>query len=199
MNIVWNGTRATLFGKFYEEIIRNWFDVQGYTVLPGKPRIYWSKQILPTGAVSPNHKRLVERLAQLREDQERSHCTPDGLIRTKDGRHLIWEAKNWIPQLFYAPFKNTVWTFPWLLAQTANYKGEDLPIDGLLISWWDSESDICQTLTELKKCVSPLTVDIFYTKNVLADCIDRQYAWYVNIVEKKREDVSKFFDSLLGR
>jgi len=43
--IMSNSVRATLFGKFYEQIIRRWFETElGFTIFQGKPRIYWKEQ-----------------------------------------------------------------------------------------------------------------------------------------------------------
>lgn len=47
LEILTNPIRSTLFGKFYEEIIRCWFVTEGFTVYKGKPRVY--------GGISQHH------------------------------------------------------------------------------------------------------------------------------------------------
>jgi hypothetical protein len=190
------GMRVFLFAKFYEEVLREYFEKNGYQVLPGKPRIFWSKISFPFNALSDNHRRLINKLKTLRESG--SHCTPDGLFVC--GRsYFVWEAKNWVQELYPSPFADRVWDFAWLLAKQADYNGHSYDLSGFIISWWERENGMDEALAEVRECVYPLHVELVITKDVLRECIEGQYDWYLSLIDRKRQHIDRFFDVLLGR
>ncbi len=184
--------RVFLFAKFYEELLRHYFERQGFEVLPGKPKIFWNK--IPF----PNNKVPLRLAKSLKERQQSAlYCIPDGLFRRGED-YYIWEAKNWVQDLFSSPFADRVWDFPWLLAREVEYRGQSYKIRGFVISWWDREQGMDEALTELRSSIYPLTVDIVLTKDVLQECITFQYDWYVKFIRYIRKNVDQFFDVLLG-
>lgn len=190
----WTGLTATMFGKFYEEILRAWLPSQGFEVMSGKPRVYWRKQPLPRKTLSANHEKLIKALRRLRK--ERSHCIPDGLLKRNNG-YYIWEAKNWIQPFYPAPLRDRIWEWAWLIASRVTYRKEDYDLNGFVISWWSPEPDHENILNDLRQYIEPLTVDIFYTKDVLQFCMRQKSSWYLDIVQKKKLEVMAFFDELM--
>lgn len=192
--IMTNPIRATLFGKFYEEIIREWVKTKGFIVYDGKPRIYWKDQPVPASAVSSNHKKLIQ---VLKEKQKRgSHCTPDGFMQ-KDNNFFVWEAKNW--PLWYEPIDSVIWSSPWLLSKIVDYRGKSYQISGFIFSWWSKPRNEQQILDEVRKCIAPISFEIYYTNEILDECIRNQPRWYTRVIEEKQADVQQFFEELLGK
>lgn len=193
--IISNPTRATLLGRFYERILRKWFEVElGFKVHSGKPRIYWKDQ------PSPNIRYQTDRITKLLKIVEdiklsKSHCTPDGLLE-KDGKFYIWEAKNW-PK-WHEPIENVLWNSPWLFARSADYRGRKIDLDGIVFSWWSRPASESLLLAKIKLCVAPLSFDIYYTREILNQCIARRFVWYRSIIEEQRCDIDRFFAELLG-
>jgi hypothetical protein len=197
--------RVSLFAKFYEDILREYFrNVRGFHVFKGKPRIFWKDIQISTTTekMNENHRKLIDELDKKKRNNEDGYCIPDGLF-FKNGKYFLWEAKNWIPELFEKnPFSKYVWTFPWLLAKKVTYKGKKYPISGFIISWWDNEEGLKNALTELRQIVAPLTVEVVFTKDVLCECISRKYQWYENLmkeIQKYRKNINEFFDILMGK
>ncbi len=188
-------TRVVLFSKFYEELLRGYLEQKGYKVFPRKPKIYWNEIPIPKREISKNHKKLIEELKRKRNSG--IYCVPDGLLEYK-GKYIVWEAKNWVQELFYSPFSDSIWKFPWLLAKRVRYKDKSLPISGFLISWWENEPGLDDTLSELRQIVYPLTVDVIFTKNVLYECITNKYDWYIDLINEKWKNINEFFKILLG-
>lgn len=188
--------RVFLFAKFYEDLLRLYLSQTGYHVLQGKPRVIWRSVPLPSLVHSNNHARLVETLTGLQNTAK--YCTPDGLL-VREAKQYLWEAKNWVQELYPSPFADRIWSFPWLLATNASYQGQTYPLAGFVISWWEREHGMDEALAELRRCVHPLSVEVIITKEVLRNCIAAQYPWYVQLVEEKRKNIDEFFDSLLGR
>jgi hypothetical protein len=189
------GMRVFLFSQFYEQLLRQYFNNNGYSVCQGKPRIYWNKIAVELNEYSGNCSRLVESLKKLQEKAR--HCTPDGLF-VKDGKYFIWEAKNWVQELYPSPFRDRTWNFAWLLAKQVEYRGQTHNLSGFVISWWEREPGMDEALLELQKQISPMTVEIIITKEVLQECIATQPDWYINLIKCKQENIIKFFDILLG-
>lgn len=189
------GMRVFLFAKFYEDLLRAYFRHSGYEVLSGKPRIYWNRISLPIKVRNDSHSRLANKLKELQ--QNAVYCIPDGLFR-RDNSYFVWEAKNWVQELYPSPFADRVWDFAWLLARQVEYRGQAYKISGFVISWWEREQGMDEALTELRKCVDPLSVDLVITKEVLQECITAQYEWYINLVRDIQENINQFFDVLLG-
>ncbi len=189
------GMRVFLFAKFYEELLREYLSRKGYEVCSGKPRIYWNRITLPKEQATENYARLINSLKQ--KQSSGVYCIPDGLL-VRWGQYIVWEAKNWVQELFYSPFADRVWRFSWLLAKQVEYQGQSHPISGFLISWWEREEGVDETVTELRQCISPLGLDIIFTKDVLHECITAQYDWYLELVKEKQRNISQFFGILLG-
>lgn len=189
------GMRVFLFAKFYEDLLREYFRYSGYQVLAGKPKIVWKKIRVPSKIHGNGHQRLVSRLEHFQANAV--YCMPDGLF-VKDDRYFVWEAKNWVQELYPSPFADRVWDFAWLLSRQTEYKGRAYELSGFIISWWEREPGMDEALAELKKCVHPLTVDLIITKEILHECIASQYEWYLDFIRQKQENINKFFDVLLG-
>ena len=189
------GMRVFLFAKFYEDLLREYFRHRGYQVLAGKPRIFWRKIPIPSDIRGDKHKRLVSRLENLQANAV--YCIPDGLF-VKNDNYFVWEAKNWVQELYPSPFADRVWDFAWLLSRQIEYKGQSYDLSGFIISWWEREEGMDEALAELRECVHPLTVDLVITKEVLQECIAAQYDWYLGLVRDKQKNINQFFDILLG-
>lgn len=195
-DIISNPTRSTLFGRFYEEIVRKWFEAElGFKVHAGKPRIYWKEQ--PVLDIRYRTEGLTK-LTNIVEANKKlkSHCTPDGLLE-KDGRYFIWEAKNW-PK-WYEPIDNVLWNSPWLLARKVDYRKTKLDISGFLFSWWSQQENDSLLLARIRLGIRPLSFDIYYTREILNECIATKPEWYTSIIEEQQSDISKFFLELLGK
>lgn len=156
--------RVTLFSKFYEELLRQYFSHNLYKVCKGKPRIFWKKIIIPSEVRGSNHLKLVNSLKT--KQRKESYCIPDGLF-VKDGKYFVWEAKNWVQELYSSPFDKYVWSFAWLLANKVEYKGKTHNLSGFVISWWEREVGMEETLIELRRQVYPLNVDLVITKEIV--------------------------------
>jgi hypothetical protein len=189
------GMRVFLFSQFYEELLRQYFNHSEYDVCQGKPRIYWNKIEIPSTVHGDNCLRLVKNLKRLQ--QKASHCTPDGLF-VKDDKYFMWEAKNWVQELYPSPFKEYAWNFAWLLAKQVEYKGKIHDLSGFIISWWEREPGMDIALLELQKQVSPMTINVVITKEVLQECIANQPEWYINLIKCKQKNIIQFFDVLLS-
>lgn len=194
-DILSNSTRATLFGRFYENIIRKWLEVEcRFKVHAGKPRIYWKEQ--PPLQIRYRSERLKKLLNILEDNkQSKSHCTPDGLLE-KDGKYFIWQAKNW-PK-WPEPIESVLWSSPWLLAQKVNYRGTKLDVDGIVFSWWSRPQNEALLLANVRMLIFPLSFDVYYTREILNECIEKQPKWYRSLIEEQRHDIEGFFLELLG-
>ncbi len=190
------GMRVFLFAKFYEDLLREYFRHSGYQVLAGKPRIYWENIPVPSNIRGDKYKRLVSRVESLKKSA--IYCTPDGLF-VRNGDYLVWEAKNWVQELYPSPFAERVWDFAWLLSRQVDYKGQTYDLSGFVISWWEREDGMDEALAELRKCVRPITVDLVITKEVLQECIIAQHNWYLTLIRDRQENINQFFDVLLGK
>jgi len=187
--------RVALFSKFYEELLRQYFNHNSYKVCEGKPRIFWKKITVPSEARGSNHLKLINSLKT--KQRKESYCIPDGLF-VKDEKYFVWEAKNWVQELYPSPFDKYVWSFPWLLAKKVEYKSEIHNLSGFVISWWEREVGMEEALIELRKQISPATVDLVITKEVLQECIITKPEWYINLIQTKQNNIADFFDILLG-
>jgi hypothetical protein len=96
------GMRAFLFSQFYEDLLRQYFNNNEYNVYQGKPKIHWNKIEIPSTIHGENCLKLVNRLKKLQ--QKSSHCIPDGLF-VRNGQYFVWEAKNWVQELYPSPFR----------------------------------------------------------------------------------------------
>jgi len=109
--------RVALFSKFYEDLLRQYFDGNLYEVLQGKPRIFWKHILIPQNGSSENHYKLINNLKKKQKNAQ--FCIPDGLF-IQNNNYYVWEAKNWIQELYPSPLRKHIWEFPWLLAREVN-------------------------------------------------------------------------------
>jgi len=114
----------------------------------------------------------------------------------KDGNYFIWEAKNW--PLWPEKMEDVLSSTPFLLIDKATYKKRKLKVDGIIFSWWDKPVNEEDVLQSLRECVSPKIFKIYYTKEILEECIKKLPEWYVKIIENHKTDVISFFQQLLG-
>ena len=202
--IEWTPLTSTLFGKFYEEILRCWLRDQGYRVFEYKPRIYWEKQpILDKRQISSDLcLKLLKKLQRIKSEKKKRWIIPDGMLE-KNGHYYVWEAKHSIPDLWFDPLRNRVLTWPWLLSKKVTYQREDYDLSGIIIFWWreateKGEPSHKELLNELQECLKPLELKIIYIRNILEDCIKKKPSWYVEIIKQKRDMVDSFFKELVG-
>lgn len=196
LQILTNPIRSTLFGKFYEEIFRGWFKTKGFTVYEGKPRVYWKDQPIPSNREPSELKsKLVDLLKRYK--MEKQFCTPDGLLE-KDSRYFIWEAKNW-PLWPIGKMEDVLRRAPWLLTKVATYRKKKYNIKGIIFSWWSKPENADKIINDVRECISPNTFDVYYTKEILQECIDTLPDWYVKIIESHKQDIDDFFRQLLGK
>lgn len=50
--------RVALFSKFYEGLLRQYFNHNSYKVCEGEPRIFWKKITVPSEARGSNHLKM---------------------------------------------------------------------------------------------------------------------------------------------
>jgi len=192
--------KSTLFGKFYEKILLRWLEEKkGFTPLSGKPRVYW-KDVEFNQEDSDTTRKLKEALERIKRD--RQFCTPDGLLK-KDEGYYIWEAKNWplwsegkkpLDQL-----RDLLFSTPLILTTKAVYRTKEYKVRGFLFSWWSSPEGVEFLLMKIKILIAPRTFEIFYTANVIEECIKNKYPWYLQIIKEERARIGEFFEDLLGQ
>jgi len=206
----YGSTRSTLFGKFYERILRGWLEEKRHSTLVRwqdsavhKPRIYW-RNVSVDGFDFSQQQGLKEQMAESLR-QKASHCTPDGVFE-KERRFYIWEAKNWPLYPEKGP-RSQILTYlasnPWVLARTFNFSGIQYKISGFWFSYWCNKEEDEIEIQEVEQIINSIIgsgrLEIIPTDRILGDCITNQYPWYIEIIEQERENVEQFFDQLLGR
>jgi len=203
----YGSTRSTLFGKFYERIISTWLERKAGYVLERwkngsvrKPRIYWNT--IPLNAFDLSGEENLEARVKRLLLSKKSHCTPDGLF-TKNGKFYIWEAKNWPLYPENGP-ESQIWNYlsdhPWIFAKLFDLGGNKENISGFLFSFWYMDSSTKESIeNRVNKIVGKNMFKIILNTEIIDDCIQHQYPWYVQIIEQERQNVISFFDQLLGR
>lgn len=141
---------------------------------------------------------------------EKQFCTPDGIFK-KSEKFYIWEAKNWpnweekrkgkkpLDQL-----RDVLFSLPFILAARADYQTKIYNIDGILFSWWSKPEglkpeELESLLRDVSALIAPRTFELFYTADVLEDCITNQYPWYLEIIKGERARIDTLFKDLLGQ
>lgn len=206
----YGSTRSTLFGRFYERILRRWLEekkrctlVRWQNSTVHKPRIYW-QNVSVGGFNFSQQQRLREQMTQALR-QKASHCTPDGVFE-KERRFYIWEAKNWPLYPEKGP-RSQILTYlasnPWVLARTFDLSGIQHEISGFWFSYWcNKKGDEIET-QEVEQVINSIIgigrFEIIPTDRILDDCITNQYPWYLEIIKQERENVEQFFDQLLSQ
>ena len=198
-NVIDTPVKSTLFGKFYEGIVLGWLrENEHFIPADGKPRIYW-KDVEPVGGDNVPASKLNKSLQKCKT--EKQFCTPDGLLQ-KEGKCYIWEAKNWPlwkeGKTEFNQLRDLLLSLPHILATKADYRTEKKTIHGFLFSWWSEPTGANALLEEIRSLIAPRSFEIFYTKRILEDCIEKQYPWYLQIIDKEKLGVDKFFNDLLG-
>jgi hypothetical protein len=192
--------KSTLFGKFYEGIVLGWLrENKHFIPADGKPRIYW-QDLKPVRKNNQSASKLNETLHKYKA--EKMFCTPDGLLQKED-KYYIWEAKNWPlwkeGKTEFNQLRDVLLSLPQILAKKAYYRTEKKAIHGFLFSWWSKPVGADALSKEIGSLIAPRSFEIFYTKHVLEDCIEKQYPWYLRIIDKERISVDKFFEDLIGK
>ena len=165
----------------------------------GKPRVYW-KDVELNRQIGGSTDKLREALERTKRD--RQFCTPDGILM-KNGAYYIWEAKNWplwsegkepVNQV-----RDLLFSVPLVLATKAVYRTKEYQIGGFLFSWWSQPEGIELLLTRIKLLIAPRTFEIFYTANVIEECIKNKYPWYLQIIKEEEARANELFKDLLGQ
>lgn len=198
-DIIDDPVKATLFGKFYEKVIAGWLiNEDGFTTDGGKPRVYW-KEVKPI--IGDNESALKLNEVLIKNQIEKQRCIPDGLLQ-KDGKNYIWEAKNWpcwrggkkpLDQL-----RETLFSMPLILTTKAIYKTKEKNIHGILFSWWSKPEGAEDLENEINNLIAPKVFSIYYTSEILEDCIQKKYPWYLDIIEKEEGRMKELFKDLYG-
>ena len=208
---LYGSTRSTLFGKFYERILREWLEKNKCCNLERwensgavhKPRIYW-RNVSVAGFNFAQQQKLMEQMSQALR-QKASHCTPDGLFR-KEKRFYVWEAKNWPLYPEKGP-RSQILSYlasnPWVLARTFELSGIQYEISGFWFSYWCNterdESEIKEVEQVINSIIGTGRFEIIPTDRIIDDCLTNQYPWYLGIIERERENIEQFFDQLLSQ
>jgi|GEM_PF-1056391 len=208
---LYGSTRSTLFGKFYERILREWLQKKKScnlqlwekTDVVHKPRIYW-RSVSVEGFDFGEHQDLKSQMIQALA-QKASHCTPDGLF-SKEGRFYVWEAKNWPLYPEKGPMSQILAYFasnPWILARALHLSGVQHEISGFWFSYWCNTARDEVEVQKIERVINSIIgtgrLEIIPTDAVLDDCITNQYPWYLKIIEQERDNIANFFDQLLGQ
>ena len=199
--IINDSKKATIFGTFYEQIVRSWLEnIEKYHIFEGKPRVYWKTIRIDTEDTSLFTKNIKLKLQKIL-DQNRSYCIPYGFL-TKDEKYYIWEAKNWPfwkeNKLPLEQLRDVLSELPQIFADQVNYRKKTYnDIAGFVFSWWDRLDDI-EDLIESIERITGKKFKIYFTSEILKDCIKNQYAWYIEIIKEEQERSKDLFKGLLG-
>lgn len=197
--IINDPVKSTLFGKFYEKIILSWLkEINDFKIYDGKPRIYWKDVAFNKGDHEPAIK-VNEFLDKFKK--EKRFCTPDGFLQ-KNEKIYIWEAKNWplwsegkkpLDQL-----RDLLCSMPLILASKGVYRTHEYSIDGILFSWWSEPKDVDHLLKDVRALIAPRTFELIYTDNILKECMQNQYPWYLQIIRDEQKRIAILFEDLLA-
>jgi len=91
-----------------------------------------------------------------------------------------------------------LYSMPLILSAKADFRGVDYKVDGILFSWWVKPDGINVLLKGINKIIAPRTFEMFYTAEVLADCIANKYPWYSEIIKEEKEKIDEFFEDLIS-
>ncbi len=198
--IINDPVKSTLFGKFYEKILLHWLEEKkGFIPLDGKPRVYW-KDVEVNQKDNSSTRKFNEALERIKK--ERQFCTPDGLLKKGEEYH-IWEAKNWplwsegkepVDQV-----RDILFSVPLILTTKAVHRTKEYKVSGFIFSWWSQPKGVELLLMKINILIAPRTSEMFYTANVIEECIKNKYPWYLQIIREEKARISEFFEDLLGQ
>ena len=203
----YGSTRSTLFGKFYERIIAKWLELKKDYQLKRrrngavcKPRIEWKEIVLGDFDIAQESSFNQEKVRQTL--QSKFHCTPDGLFECNE-KVYIWEAKNWPLYPDKGP-KVQIWNYlsehPWILATTCICDKTKREISGFLFSFWDIDFTEKNEIEHgVNRIIGKAKFEIILSNEIIEDCIQNQYDWYVDIITEEKCNIDTFFDQLLGK
>ena len=191
--------RSTVLGKFYEGIVAKWLtENKKYDFLEGKPSVYWEDVQIHT----KKHKYLENFKESLNKKKENNkHTNSDGLFKINQTFYL-WEAKNW-PKWNQGTFdfKEQIYKIftqsPWIFANKVKHKGEEKQIGGFIFSWWNKFDGYDKFKTEISDMINK-NFEIYFTSNIIQDCRENRYDWYINLLEEQQQNINQFFNELSG-
>jgi hypothetical protein len=206
-----DSVRSTVFGKFYEGIIAGYLVKQKkFEYLKKKPNVYfrdknkYKKNVENIQSDDPFIVKLNESLVK----EKRIHTNSDGLFK-KGKKYYLWEAKNWPKwnegKKLDKQVEDLLSSSTWLLAKSVYLSGTRISIDGIFFSWWDFRDEKKSYEKELKKLekgvanLLSIKFKIFYTSQIISNCIKKNYEWYTDLINEQKINIDKFFKQLLGK
>jgi hypothetical protein len=200
--------RATFFGKFYEEILKGYFEKEEhFKVHPYKPRVLLdhirNSSILQREEYSfiNNCKNHIKELVA----KGRKIFIPDFLIE-KEGRRFLVEAKVWPAWLGEKPQKRDnrlshevaqryFIDYVWLLSEKCSIGGSTVDVHGKMIVWWERSEDHENIKNDYSVWLGQ-TFDLRYMREILMKLIKERPEWYIEIIKNVRSHVLEFLDML---
>ncbi|MBF0120756.1 MAG: hypothetical protein HQK79_18155 [Desulfobacterales bacterium] len=192
--------RSTVLGKFYEGIIAKWLEEKEYYKFRnGKPSVYWHNILIPDKI--DNSEEYKASLEKIIKDQKKKRTNSDGLFERGEKKYL-WEAKNWPKwnqgcsdnkEQICKIFKET----PWIFAKEVKHIGKNMPIQGIIFSWWNEFEGFKEFEDNISKIIE-IEFKIYFTSNIIDDCRKEKYDWYIELVKEQQENLCLFFTELLG-
>lgn len=87
---------------------------------------------------------------------------------------------------------------PLILATKAVYRKKEYEVHGIIFSWWSKPKGVESLLKEINSLIAPRTFEMFYTADILEECIENQYPWYLRITRNEEGRIDELFRDLLG-
>ena len=191
--------RSTVLGKFYEGIVAKWLNEKGgYQFQPGKPAVYWQNITIPVGKKYDDYRAGLKKLIK----NKKKRANSDGLFKKGNGYYL-WETKNWPKwdegysnekEQILDIFKGT----PWLFTKKVNHNGTEIPIEGVIFSWWQKFDKFKDFEKELSLLIGS-QFRIYFTSEIIDDCRRNKYKWYLKLINEQEQNIATFFKELKGK
>lgn len=132
--------------------------------------------------------------------QRNRHTNSDGLFE-KNGKSYLWEAKHWAKWDEGKPIQIQVEDLlsnsPWILTKKVKHGGKLIEIDGILFSWWQRFCRYDETEKKIEGIIE-LPFRFYFTSEIIDDCREKKYDWYIKLVNEQKENIDEFFKELLG-